>query len=383
MKPGWTTVALGDVCDINIGRTPSRARTDYWGQGEPWLSIADMNQGRLITTTKEQVTPLAVKEAVARPVSPGTVILSFKLSIGKVGIAQRRMFTNEAIAALPIRSGVALDADYLAWALQHLNLTATSNRAAMGATLNKASLALVQFPLPPIEEQRRIAAILDKVSGLLRRSASMSSMLADLESRALTRTASAAGQTSCLSELADFYGGSSLPSAEPFEGQVGGYLLLRVSDMNRPGNDVQIVSAAAWSSMPGPKASTCPAGSIVIPKRGGAIGTNKKRLTSRPSILDPNLMAITPRRGAVDLSYLFAWFKRFDLSSLTSGSSVPQLNKQDLAPLQVPVPDQEAQAAFSRIARAIATQRELAEANHDLLTELMDALQARAFSGRL
>ena len=94
-------------------------------------------------------------------------------------------------------------------------------------------------------------------------------------------------------------------------------------------------------------------------------------------------MAITPRRGAVDLSYLFAWFKRFDLSSLTSGSSVPQLNKQDLAPLQVPVPDQEAQAAFSRIARAIATQRELAEANHDLLTELMDALQARAFSGRL
>ncbi|WP_121505465.1 restriction endonuclease subunit S [Saccharopolyspora antimicrobica] len=52
----WPTYPLADLCDISIGRTPSRSRREYWGSGYPWLSIADMNQGKLLNTTKEQIT---------------------------------------------------------------------------------------------------------------------------------------------------------------------------------------------------------------------------------------------------------------------------------------------------------------------------------------
>ncbi|MBW0252472.1 restriction endonuclease subunit S [Cellulomonas sp. PS-H5] len=155
---------LGELCDIVIGRTPARANPAYWGPGEPWLSIADMNQGLDIVTTKEQIT--AAGAIGGKRVPPGTVLISFKLSIGKVGIARVPLFTNEAIAALPIRDPARLDPGYLAQALAVLDWAGNSNRAAMGAVLNKAKLQVIPVPLPPIEEQRRIAAILDQAEAI-------------------------------------------------------------------------------------------------------------------------------------------------------------------------------------------------------------------------
>jgi type I restriction enzyme S subunit len=90
------------------------------------------------------------------------VLFSFKLSIGKVGIAMIPLFTNEAIASLPIKDPEILCESYLLYALQDIAGSLVGDRAAMGRTLNKASLAEIQIPLPPLEEQRRIAAILDK-----------------------------------------------------------------------------------------------------------------------------------------------------------------------------------------------------------------------------
>lgn len=151
---------LSEVCDIVVGRTPPRKDPSMWGEGEPWLSIADMNQGLAIRRTKEQITRSAA--ASGRPVLPGTVLLSFKLSIGKVAISEIPLYTNEAIAALPIKDKTVLDERFLLRFLESAELTSGSNRAAMGATLNKSKLQNIQVPLPPLEEQRRIAAILDQ-----------------------------------------------------------------------------------------------------------------------------------------------------------------------------------------------------------------------------
>jgi type I restriction enzyme S subunit len=101
-----------------------------------------------------------------RPVQAGTVLFSFKLSIGKLGIAAATLFTNEAIASLPILDRTLLCEDYLFHALQQISGRLVGDRAAMGITLNKASLAQIEIPLPPLEEQRRIAAILDKAGSL-------------------------------------------------------------------------------------------------------------------------------------------------------------------------------------------------------------------------
>ncbi len=167
-KAYWPTEPLGSLCEVSIGRTPARARPDYWGRGEPWLSIGDMSQeGRDLTSTKESITPKAIKECRCRPVEAGTVLLSFKLSIGKVGVAKRRLYTNEAIAALPIRDPSRLSPDFLYWALKATDLTIGRDRAAKGQTLNKAKLLKILVPVPPLSEQRRIAAILDMADEVL------------------------------------------------------------------------------------------------------------------------------------------------------------------------------------------------------------------------
>lgn len=160
----WPVGSLDELCQINVGRTPARANPEFWGSGEPWLSIADMNQGGVIRSTKEQITSVAA--ASGRQVQPGTVLLSFKLSIGKVAVAGIPLYTNEAIAALPIRDASRLDSDYLVHALRSLDLADGANLAAMGATLNKAKLKEVEIPVPPLDEQRRIAAILDQADAL-------------------------------------------------------------------------------------------------------------------------------------------------------------------------------------------------------------------------
>lgn len=157
---------LADVCDIIIGRTPSRSEPRFWAGDLPWLSIADMNQGRNLLRTKERVTSDAMQECKLRIVEAGTVLMSFKLSIGKVGIARTRMATNEAIAALPVKDSSHLDSTYLSRVLESMDHTGAANRAAMGGTLNKASLAAIRIPIPPLEEQRRIAAVLDKADEL-------------------------------------------------------------------------------------------------------------------------------------------------------------------------------------------------------------------------
>jgi len=159
----WPKVKLGDICRIEIGKTPPRAKSEYWGIGYPFLSIKDMNQGKFMVETKEEITDAALQQSNYRLVPKGTLLMSFKLSIGKLGITKVDMYTNEAIAALYVDESRVYK-EYLYHALQSIDLLATTDRAVMGATLNKRKLALIPVPLPPLDEQKRIATILNKAN---------------------------------------------------------------------------------------------------------------------------------------------------------------------------------------------------------------------------
>ena len=160
----WPMVKLGEVCSISIGKTPARKEPRYWGEGLPWLSIKDMNQGSLILKTTESISQIALDELKITPYSVGTVLFSFKLSIGKVGITAVPLFTNEAIAAIEPKEQKALNKYYLMEVLREVGKTVEGNAAVMGVTLNKKSLAKLTIPLPPLGEQKRIAEILGGAS---------------------------------------------------------------------------------------------------------------------------------------------------------------------------------------------------------------------------
>lgn len=145
----WKSVELSKLAVISIGRTPSRDNLKYWSGNHPWLSIADMNQGLILEKTKECISDLAIEECNMKLALEGTVLFSFKLSIGKIGIAQQALYHNEAIAALAIKSCVALDRTYFIYALKNINYLETADHAVKGMLLNKKKLADLKIPLPP------------------------------------------------------------------------------------------------------------------------------------------------------------------------------------------------------------------------------------------
>lgn len=156
---------LSELLDISIGRTPSRNEPSYWGKGHRWVSIRDLSS-KIVTETKEQITNLAVKDARCKIVKKGTLLFSFKLTIGKMAFAGCDLFTNEAIAAFAIKDEKALNPEFLYYALQSATYGG-SNQAVMGKTLNSKSLAEIEIPLPPLDDQIRIAHLLGKVEGLI------------------------------------------------------------------------------------------------------------------------------------------------------------------------------------------------------------------------
>ncbi|MBX7303977.1 restriction endonuclease subunit S, partial [Clostridium chauvoei] len=155
---------LNELCEINIGKTPSRSKSQYWGEGINWLSISDLKD-KFIRKTREQITNEAISECNMKIVPKDTVVMSFKLSIGKTAILKEDMYTNEAIANFPIKNK-ELFPEYLYYAIKTLNFDNT-DRAVMGATLNKTKLNQLRIPYCKLEEQKKIVEILDKAQELI------------------------------------------------------------------------------------------------------------------------------------------------------------------------------------------------------------------------
>ena len=156
-------VKLSDAFDLQMGKTPSRKHLAYWRGGtEPWISIADLsNCGKYIEQTKENITSDAVRESNIKIVPKNTVVMSFKLSIGKAAITKRDMYTNEAIMAFHDRGRYEILTDYLYYFCKGNNWTSGTNKAVMGLTLNKKTLSEQTMLLPDMPEQEKIVKKLD------------------------------------------------------------------------------------------------------------------------------------------------------------------------------------------------------------------------------
>lgn len=160
---------LGDVFNLQMGKTPSRANTEYWASGtNAWVSIADLSSyEKYVEDTKEKITDLAVQESGIKLVPADTVIMSFKLSLGKTAITKDPVYTNEAIMAFLPTGKYDICTDYFFHLFSGRDWSKGTNRAVMGITLNKVTLSNMEIDVPPLEEQRCIAALLDKVTDLI------------------------------------------------------------------------------------------------------------------------------------------------------------------------------------------------------------------------
>ncbi|MBU3545460.1 restriction endonuclease subunit S [Polynucleobacter sp. MWH-Mekk-B1] len=156
---------LGKFCRIEIGGTPSRANEDYWSSentGSPWVSIADL-KANIIYSTKESITEKAIYSSNVKLLKAGTLMMSFKLTLGKVAIAGTDLYTNEAIAAMyPDASCRSL---WLYYLLPYVVQNSISETAVKGATLNKQSMAKLMVPIPDIQDQDKFIELMSICDG--------------------------------------------------------------------------------------------------------------------------------------------------------------------------------------------------------------------------
>jgi len=159
LPAGWREATLGEVADWGSGGTPKAGAARYYAQGTiPWAVIGDLTDGP-VTSTQTRITPVAVEESPAKVVSPETVLIAMYGSIGKLGLPVIPMATNQAIAFATPR---LVDRKYLFYYLMSQRERLTS--AGRGGTQQNISQTVLKaWPIcyPPLDEQRRIVAILE------------------------------------------------------------------------------------------------------------------------------------------------------------------------------------------------------------------------------
>ncbi|WP_165437809.1 restriction endonuclease subunit S [Streptococcus ruminantium] len=158
----WSYVRFGELVLFNIGKTPPRSEPTYWGVDIPWVSISDMPNSGYITQTKEYISDLAIKQKNMKIVPVDTLLMSFKLSIGKVALLDMPASHNEAIISIfPYGDKDNIIRDYLMRFLPLISTAGNLKDAIKGKTLNSTSISELLIPVSNYREMKEIVSKID------------------------------------------------------------------------------------------------------------------------------------------------------------------------------------------------------------------------------
>lgn len=383
----WPMVKLGEVCSISIGKTPARKEPRYWGEGLPWLSIKDMNQGSLILKTTESISQIALDELKITPYSVGTVLFSFKLSIGKVGITAVPLFTNEAIAAIEPKEQKALNKYYLMEVLREVGKTVEGNAAVMGVTLNKKSLAKLTIPLPPLGEQKRIAEILGEVSKAIELVSRQLEILDDGLKTKMWNDADESSHVPLDHYIQKITSGKSLK-----EGDSEDYhnAVLKISAVTTGYFNEMEVKPLPKSYDP-PESHRANNGDILLSRANTTelVGASALVETAATNLFLPDKLWKLQLKDQVNAYFFWHLLQtkivRSSISKASSGSGGSMKNISQKAFLAISVPEfsNEVQNQIGNIVREQRALRHLLHRKLSLLQELQKSLATRAFAGLL
>lgn len=153
----YPLVKIGELFDDpKIGGTPPRRNEQYFGGGIPWVSIKDMENQRVVTTTKETLSRQGVENSNCKLIRAGSLLMSFKLTVGRTSFAGMDLYTNEAIIAFEQNDNI--DLNYLSYMLPAAVEQDPSANVFNAKSLNKAKIKELVIPFPPMEKQREIVA---------------------------------------------------------------------------------------------------------------------------------------------------------------------------------------------------------------------------------
>jgi type I restriction enzyme S subunit len=164
----WPKACLGEVAQVVSGATPKSSVDEYWDGNIPWITPADLSKlaAKEVSTTSRRITEAGLESCSSRILPARSVLLSSRAPIGHVAINSIPMATNQGFKSL-VPDEKLLCPDFLYWWLKsNKSYLQSLGRGATFKEVSKEIVESIEIPLPPLEDQRRIAAILDKASDI-------------------------------------------------------------------------------------------------------------------------------------------------------------------------------------------------------------------------
>lgn len=389
---------LGEVCEIRNGATPKTGNRAYWGGGVNWITPAEMGglENPYVGSTARTLTQEGLASCSATLAPPNSVILSSRAPIGYVVINTVPMATNQGCKT--VIPGPDVNYKYLYYFL--LSSKSLLNDLGTGATfleLSARTLKSVDIPLPPVREQKRIAAVLDRTSGIV---AKYSQKLEEVQIRQseLRRAhidallGSLDARSESLAEVCDvFTDGDWIESKDQ---SPAGIRLIQTGNI---GNGVyrDRLEKARWispatfdrlrctellpgdvvfSRLPEPVGRAC-----LIPETGTKMITAVDCTVGRPneSVLLPRFLLLYASSGA--------YFR--EVQSMVTGTTRDRISRKNLGRVRIPIPSiatqQELLSAADRAEAGFVSLESSVERGLQCAEELSAAVLAAAFRGDL
>jgi type I restriction enzyme, S subunit len=391
MSERWKFDKLESVITQFI--VPQRDRPKVFDGNVPWCRIEDFDGIYLSKSKSGLCVSQEIIDSMPLRVYPiGTVIVSCSADLGRCAIIATPLITNQTFIGLVPSSDI--DSLYLYYLMG--SKADELNSMASGATikyLSKKKFQELEIPIPPLTEQKQIVAILDQAfeaidqaKANIEKNIQNAQELFQSKLNAIFSQKGDGWKEKLLKDVITLKSGTTI--SKSLEKSSGEIPYLMVSDMNIEGNEFEITTSTKFVDSNDIKEnSILPIGTIIFPKRGGAIATNKKRITTLPICVDLNTMGAIPS-SIIYSEYLHFYFRSFDLMDIANGTTIPQINNYSFDSLKISIPtDKDTQYEIVEDLENFRTRlsdvEKVYQKKLEDLEELKKSILQKAFAGEL
>lgn len=375
---GWCTKSLGSVIDFINGYA---FKPDDWrGSGTPIIRIQNLNGSDAFNYFDGSIPERYHVEAgdllFCWSGSRGTSFGARKWT-GPLGYLNQHIFRCEMSRDL--------DDDFAFFLLESMTSAIEAEAHGGGGLVHIKKSEIVKFDtlLPPLDEQRRIAEVLRSVDETIAAAIDVIGQMRAARSHRLDAFMALPGSFRRIDEICRLSGGYGFPIKQ--QGKASGrYPFAKVSDMNRPGNEVQLrysenyVDEADLRTL---RAKPFPTGTIFFPKVGATLLTNKRRVAATEMLVDNNVMGAVATK--VDPWFLYYALCTIDMADYVQPGAVPSVNQRTIGQIMIPVPEEAVQNEFVRSMRDLDTAIETQSDAIAKLAATKVAIAADLLSGRV
>ena len=390
---GWEVKRLGEVCEIVNGGTPDTKVIEYWDGKHLWITPKDM--GRLdnlfVDKTERTITDSGLQNSSAKLLPVNSIILSSRAPIGYLAINKKPISTNQGCKGIVPKK--SLDYLFLYYFLKSsIELLNSLGSGTTFKELSGSKLAEVQIPIPPLSEQKRIVAILDKAFESISKAKenteqNLKNAKEVFESylQAVFEKKGDGWEENKLGTIADFEYGYTDKSNDK-----GEFRYIRITDIDDGGN-LTISNKVYVDSSNDSKQFIVQNNDLLMARTGATFAKVLLYKGNEPSIFASYLIRIK-FNGKIDhkLYWYFSKSKNYwdQANSLVSGSAQPHFNGNALAEIDFtyPVSIKEQKSLISKFDTLSAQTKSLEavyEKKLESLEELKKSILQKAFSGEL